>query len=100
MKITLKIEGQDRTFVQDFIPARMFRKTIEMQSKLSKGVDEKALDSMVSYVADIFGNQFTIDQFYDGMDARKMLSVITGTINEIVSGSAEAVGADTESPNE
>jgi len=100
MKITLKIEGQDKEFIQDFIPARMFRKTMEMQSKLTKGVDEKALDSMAGYVVEMFGNQFTLDQFYDGLDARRMVPTITDTIKEIVGGASEALGADSNSPNE
>jgi len=99
MKITLRIDGQNKEFVQEFIPARMFRKTMEIQAKLGKGFNEKDLDSTVSFMVDVFGNQFTIDQFYDGLDARNLVKTVVGIINEIVEGSSEAVGADANSPN-
>jgi hypothetical protein len=99
MKITLRIEGENKTFTQDFIPGRVFRKTLEMQKKLGGKIDETTLDAMVDYVTEVFGKQFSSDQFYDGIDARKIIPTIIGCVNEIVSGASEAVGADPDDPN-
>lgn len=99
MKITLRIEGTDKTFTQEFVSGRMFRKTLEKQKLLKGGVDENALDSMVDYVVELFAAQFTQDQFYDGIRAQVMMDTIIGLVNEVVHGASEAVGADPSDPN-
>lgn len=99
MKITLRIEGTDKAFTQDFVSGRIFRKTLEMQKLLGKGVDENTLDTFVDYVVELFGRQFTQDQFYDGIDARVIIDKIVSCIDEIINGASEAVGADPTDPN-
>lgn len=105
MRIALRIDGKEKEFKVDFISGRMFRRTIEMQKLFRQRddgktvVDEAHLDSMVDYVVELFGRQFDRDQFYDGIDARKMLPTIVACINEVVSGASEAVGADPNDPN-
>ncbi|MGQ7115775.1 phage tail assembly chaperone G, partial [Escherichia sp. TWPC-MK] len=32
------------------------------------------MDKMVQYVVKVYGEQFTLDQYWDGVDARKFLS--------------------------
>jgi hypothetical protein len=99
MKITLRIEGADKTFTQDFVSGRMFRKTLEKQKLLQKDIDETTLDSMVDYVVELYGGQFTRDQFYDGIRAQEMMPTITGAIDGVVNGASEAIGADPSDPN-
>lgn len=98
MKITLRIEGADKTFTQDFVSGRMFRKTLEKQKLLQNGVDETTLDSMVDYVVELYGGQFTRDQFYDGIRAQQMMASITDAIDEVVNGASEAIGAEPTDP--
>lgn len=100
MKIELLISGEKKEFVCGFIPGRIFRKTIEMQKKLQGEINETVLDAMVEYVVDLFGKQFTVDQFYDGIDARKMLPTIVKCVNEVIEGGAESLGVDGDSPND
>lgn len=99
MKLELLINGTIKTFSIGFIPGRLYRKTLEMQKRIGKDVDAETLDAMVEYVVDLFNKQFTMDDFYDGIDARIIIETIVKCINEIVSGSVEAVGADGTSPN-
>ena len=100
MQITLRINGQDKTFAQDFISGRMFRRTLEV-SKLFQGgnIDEKTLDSVVDYIVELFGKQFTRDQFYDGIEAGKLIPTIIDCVNQVVGKSTEAIGADPSDPN-
>lgn len=92
------LEEQD--FTQGFISGRAFRKTMEMKKKVAGGVDETVLDEMVDYVVYLFANQFTRDQFYDGIAAEKMMDTIVGCINKVVGGASKAIGANGEqSPN-
>lgn len=98
MQVTLRIDGKDKTFVQDFISGRKFRKTIVMQKLFGAGengqlnIDESFVDTLVAYVVDMFDNQFTVDEFYDGIESHKILSTITGCINSVVNPAVESVG--------
>ena len=99
MKVVLRIEGQEKEFVQSFVAGRMFRKTLEIQKKLTERLTPELLDEFVQYSVDLFGNQFTLEEFYDGVDARVIVETILGFVNEIINGASEAVGADSSDPN-
>ena len=77
-EIKLLIDGQEQTFKQPFVSGRALRKTIEYDKKLiennnpEKFDQEKDLDLCASYVAEIFNNQFTPDQFVDGLPSHKV----------------------------
>lgn len=87
MRIGLLINKEEKVFVADFVPARIFRQAIQAQKILNKeDITEEDLDLVVSIVVNAFGKQFTLDQFYDGLDARYLLKTITDTITGIISG--------------
>lgn len=101
MKLTLKIDGKDKTFTAPFISGRMFRKTVEleeleMEGKL-KGLE--LLDAQVEYMAELYGNQFTAEEYYDGIPGDKVVSTILEHRNEIIRASNKALGIDTD-PNQ
>ncbi len=85
MKIVLRIDGKEKTFLADFISARMMRRTIE----ISKGVNFEdisvdELDTMVEYLVHLFGKQFTIDDVYDGLPSKELIPKLIQCINEVV----------------
>jgi hypothetical protein len=96
MDVVLQINGKAKTFTPGFISGRAFRRTLEVQKVFSDGqtIDENTLDTMVDYVVELFGKQFTRDEFYDGIQAAKLLPTITDCIDKVVSGASEAVGVD------
>lgn len=102
MQITLRIEGQEKTFTQDFISGRMFRKAIEMQKHFKKGsdMDENTLDEMAGFVTEAYGKQFSIDEFYDGIQSNQLVTTVTQTINAVVGRSTAALGVDANDPNQ
>ncbi|KZR60386.1 phage tail assembly chaperone G [Pseudobacillus badius] len=70
MKLPLMINGEERIFVAPFIPARILRKLLEMQTRINLDkmtIDET--DEVVGLICDAFGNQFTIDEYWDGVAA-------------------------------
>lgn len=99
LKIELRTAGGNKEYTQDFISGRMFRKTIEMKAELNGGVDASALDKMVSYVVELFGKQFTLDEFYDGIESKKIMITITDCINEVAGSVSDAVGPNDTDPN-
>lgn len=98
MQITLRIDGVEKGFHQDFISGRMFRRTIEMQklfrtNEAGKNViDESHIDTLVTYVVELFDKRFTVDQFYDGIEARKLISTVMDCIQHVIGQSTDAVG--------
>jgi hypothetical protein len=95
MKIALLINNEEKTFTVPFVKARMFRRALEINKKYDlDNVDVETLDILVSYVVELFNNQFTIDEFYDGIPADKLISTITDCINKVI----DAVG-ENKDPN-
>jgi hypothetical protein len=85
MKITLFINGEEKTFTVPFVKARMFRRALEITKKYDlNDVDVETLDVLVSYVVELFNNQFTIDDVYDGVPADKLIPTILDCINSVV----------------
>lgn len=109
MEITLKKctghddEGKpvfvEKTYVAPFISARMFRRTLEITKKTDfNDIDDKALDTLVDYVVDVYGKQFTRDDFYDGIEAKKLVPTVLDCINEVSGRTDETVGLS-DDPN-
>ncbi|KKC49536.1 hypothetical protein VE23_24870 [Paenibacillus sp. D9] len=97
-------DGTEKTVVQDFISARMFRRTVEMQKLFKQQEDgkttisESSLDTIVDYIVELFGSKFDRDQFYDGVAANQVIPTMTRCIQAVVGHANEAIGADTD-PN-
>lgn len=100
MKITLRIDGKDKTFSTDFIPGRIFRQAIEISVKVDfRNLKPETLDTLVDFVVDAYNKQFTRDEFYDGIDARNFVTTILDTVNQITGSATDAIGADPNDPN-
>jgi hypothetical protein len=85
MEIVLKKDKKEKTYTTGFISARMVRRTIEV----SQGVDfdnisPEELDKLIDYIVELFGNQFTRDDVYDGLQSKDLIPTITKCINEVV----------------
>lgn len=99
MNIELLINGKKKNFkLPSFIPGRLIRKATSFTKNDLNDISEDILDEMVEYVVNVYGNQFSLDEFYDGIDAREMLNVIGESIQSIVNGTVEAAGAG-KNPN-
>ncbi|MBG9580674.1 hypothetical protein ABE42_16040, partial [Bacillus thuringiensis] len=58
------------------------------------------MDKMVKFVVNVYDEQFTLDQYWDGVDARKFLSTTSDVINAIINETVEAAGGNSESGEE
>lgn len=88
MTLKLIIDGQEKLFVMgSFIPARLVREAIQAQMKLqTEDVVVEDLDVVIDIVRRAFNKQFTIDQFYDGLDSRELYKTLGSVINFLITG--------------
>lgn len=69
MKVTLRIDKEDKTFIQDFISAFHYRKALELNKKILSGEleAEEIYDEITKRVVLAFDNQFTVEEFENGL---------------------------------
>ena len=95
MELILKKDKKEKTYTTGFISARMVRRTIEV----SQGVDfdnisPEELDKLIDYIVELFGNQFTRDDVYDGLQSKDLIPTITKCINEVVGEMTEGTAGE------
>lgn len=85
MKINIRIEGNDKEFTPPFVSARMLKETIKM-GKIAdaNNPDEDMIDTMANYIVKLFGNQFTVDQLYDGIASDKLIPFFLECVKEVL----------------
>ncbi|PGC57954.1 hypothetical protein COM24_05445 [Bacillus toyonensis] len=104
MKLTLRIDGEKQIFnMPDFIPARLIRQAPEL-AEIPNNPGPEDMDKMVKFVVKVYDGQFTLDQYWDGVDARKFLTTTSDVINTIINETVEAAGGnhgagEEENPN-
>jgi hypothetical protein len=71
MEITLRINGEDKTFVQEFVPLKLYRKALEVEkyAKSKNGDEEKLFDKRLNLIVEAFNHQFTKDELENGLNA-------------------------------
>ena len=85
----MSIRINDKEYIMGAVKARMFRKAIAMTDAIDlENIKAKDLDDMVNYLVEAYGNQFTQDDVYDGLNSADLMPTLTGCITEVVSGVA------------
>jgi hypothetical protein len=85
MKLTLKIDGENKEFaLSGFIPAVIFKKSLQFAHAMDSndGLDPDLMERLVEFIAqDIYGGQFTPDEFWEGIDSRDFMTVLQQSIS-------------------
>ncbi|MDY7222089.1 phage tail assembly chaperone G [Halalkalibacterium halodurans] len=86
MEVTLVQDGEKKTyFSPDFISGRMMRRAMEIRKEMDLSfLGPEELDEVVDYLCEVFGNQFTRDQVYDGLDLDDLDTFIRDTLLDIL----------------
>src|SRR5690625_3745891 len=106
MKITLytpktvdgKTKLEESVYTAPFVSARHHRKVMEFDQTIDySDIDVEQTDELVGFVCDVFSNQFTADQFYDGIPSHKLIDSITNVFIFVRTGkTAEELEAENE----
>ena len=102
LRITLHLDGEKKTFYTDFISGYMFRKALELDEKrnkyLKKVLDqqetsreeqEELLNELYTFISEVFGKQFTPEQYEQGTDARRIVDQSWAIVHGIISQTLE-----------
>ena len=83
---------ETRVVKVNFISGRFVRKALKVMAAMDdENVEEdKALDSLVEFVAEIFGIQ--ADEIWDGLDARQLMPTMTDIIQKVMGTQGQADG--------
>ena len=81
----MEISLNDKTYVMPRVKTRMLRRAIEINENTDfNNLKTKDLDGLVDFVVELYGNKFGRDDFYDGLDADKLIETLNSSINGIV----------------
>ena len=81
----MEILLNDKTYVMPRVKTRILRKAIEINENIDfNNLKTTDLDGLVDFVVELYGNKFTRDDFYDGLDADKLIETLNNSINGIV----------------
>jgi len=87
MQITLRIDNEDKVFTNDFVKARVFRNALKMNEKMrneGNDISVETFDEMIGFVVNVFDNQFTVDEVWDGLEAGKLQDEIMRVFNNVL----------------
>jgi len=87
MQITLRIDGQEKTFTNDFVKARVFRNALKMNEKMrieGNDVSVETFDEMIEFIVNVFDKQFTVDDIWDGVEAGMLQGEIMRVFNSVL----------------
>jgi hypothetical protein len=97
MNLTLKIDGEEKHFVSGFVPAILYRRLLEMNKRVDyNNLSPEEMDELVEVVRNLFNNEFTIDEFYNGLSVKQLVPTIRKGIAVINGLDEEEDGEDAE----
>lgn len=81
MELTLRINGKNKTFVADFVSARVLRNALKLMNEMDMtNLKPEELDTLINFTCDVFNKQFTFDELYDGLEASKLMDTLSDVI--------------------
>ena len=85
MNITLLKNGETKTYTQLFVSARYMRKALELRKEMNlNNLSVEDIDTSINFVVDVFSNQFTVDDVYDGVSYGELISTVFDNVFMVV----------------
>lgn len=93
MKINLFIGEAEKTFRAEFVSGLVFRKFLELRTNHDlNDMNLETIEEVVGLIVQAYNNQFTADEFWTGMDGRKIMPTISGFLKELTTGKESPEG--------
>lgn len=96
MEIKLIINGEEQIFRNDFVSAKMLRKSFrltdalgELEKSSSLTIEDAAFNQINDFMVELYDNQFTAEEFENGISHKEYMNtvgeqmgIVMGTIGE------------------
>lgn len=93
MKINLVIGEAEKTFHAPFVKGLVFRQFVKLRKEHDlNDMSDETIDKLVELIVESYNGQFTVDEFWNGIDAREVMSTIQEFIQELVTGGSKKQG--------
>jgi hypothetical protein len=81
----MQIILDEKIYVASAPKGRMVRRAFEIIENINLTCMKTAdLDNLVGFIVELFGQQFTIDDVYDGLPAADLMPTLMGCVNLVV----------------
>lgn len=87
IELQLKINGENKTFVCAEFKGILFKKTlraIKIFENFTTEITDEGIEELVDYMVEVFDNQFTKEEFYNGIEVSDMFKKMQETAEIIV----------------
>jgi|SRR6185312_8050831 len=77
MKIVLRVDGNDKTFINDFVTAVSYKQAIKLNKTFLANPDmddDEVLESLVELMVSVFDHRFTVEEVWGGIRYDKIYS--------------------------
>ncbi len=76
-----------KTFTTKKIKSRLVVVALEVRADIfSKEFGPDSLHKLADFTCEVYGNKFTRDQLYDGLDADQLIPTVKGTMEGVING--------------
>lgn len=83
---------ESKTYVVDHVKARMVRRGFELTESVDfNKMKANDLDNMIHYVVEVYRNQFSVDDVYDGIDSDKLFEIINKCMSDVTGTTAKKI---------
>ena len=84
-------DGEDvveaKTFTNRKMKSRLVVKAFEVREEItSTEFNTDTLHKCAEFVCEVYGNRFTRDQLYDGLDSDQLIPTLKGTVEGVING--------------
>jgi hypothetical protein len=76
MNLVLFLEGEEKVFTAPFVSGLVYRKLMQMDETIDySDISLNEFDKIAGFIAEVFNNQFTINEFLEGTESHRILDV-------------------------
>jgi len=99
MNIELHKNEQKQTFTQFFVSAKFMRKALELRKDMNlNNLSIEDLDTAVNFVVEVFDNQFTSEEVYEGISYEEIIDTVFENVFMVILQGRKQPSADGKEP--
>jgi hypothetical protein len=102
MQFKLFIEDKEKTFSVPYVKGRIFRRALKMNKMFGVGIEitPEVMDQLADFVCEVFNNQFTPEDVWDGLPVDGILPRLQGVFFDVIDRATKSTEGSSNSKNE